>query len=345
MADPRRFVVVARASDDEMTRLVLVFIIVLAATAAAQERTARPWHAPTTPDGRPDLQGTWTNATLTPLERPARFAGRPFMTEAEAAELESQAARTFEQQAADRPGAAEVPRAGANVGSYNQAVWSDAARKVVSTRQTSLVIDPPDGRVPVKPEAERQRDAIAARGTDSYEFFNVFDRCITRGVPGGFFPAPYNNAYQIVQTPGYVIIASEMVHEARIIPTDGRPHRPAYLRTMTGDSVGRWEGDTLVVDTTNYNDKGSIATASTSGRMRGVPQSEALHVVERFRRVDAGTISYTVTVEDPNVYTAPWTVSMPLVRDDGYRIYEYACHEANYGVANILRSARAEERR
>jgi len=114
---------------------------------------------------------------------------------------------------------------------------------------------------------------------------------------------------------------------------------------MTGDSVGRWEGDTLVVDTTNYNDKGSIATASTSGRMRGVPQSEALHVVERFRRVDAGTMSYTVTVNDPNVYTAPWTVSMPLVRDDDYRIYEYACHEANYGVANILRGARLEERK
>jgi hypothetical protein len=314
-------------------------------TVFAQAPAASPWRAPTTPDGRPDLQGVWTNATLTPLERPARFAGRPFMTEAEAAELESQAARTFELQAADRAGTAEVPRAGGAVGSYNQAVWSDSDRKVVSTRQTSLVIEPPDGRVPVRPDAEQQRDAMAARGTDSYEFFNVFDRCITRGVPGGFFPAPYNNAYQIVQTPGYVIIASEMIHEARIIPTDGRPHRPAYLRTMTGDSVGRWKGDALVVDTTNYNDKGSIATASTSGRIRGVPQSEALHVVERFRRVDAGTISYTVTVDDPNVYTAPWTVSIPLVRDDDYRIYEYACHEANYGVANILRGARAEERR
>ena len=267
------------------------------------------------------------------------------MTEAEAGELESQAARTFEQQAADRAGSAEAPRAGGAVGSYNQAVWADPDRKVVSTRQTSLVIDPPDGRVPVRPEAEQQRDAMAARGTDSYEFFNVFDRCITRGVPGGFFPAGYNNGYQIVQTPGYVVIISEMIHETRIIPTDGRSHRPAHLRTITGDSVGRWEGDTLVVDTVNYNDQGSIATASTSGRMRGIPQSEALHVVERFRRVDAGTISYTVTIDDPHVYTAPWTVAMPLVRDDDYRIYEYACHEANYGVANILRGARAEEGR
>ena len=330
-----------------MTREFAALLIVIgwSAIAAAQAPASNPWRAPTTPDGRPDLQGVWTNATLTPLERPARFAGRPFMTEAEASELESQAARTFEQQAADRAGAAEAPRAGGAVGSYNQAVWADPDRKVISTRQTSLVIDPPDGRVPVRPEAEQQRDAIAARGTDSYEFFNVFDRCITRGVPGGFFPAGYNNAYQIVQTPGYVVIISEMIHEARIIPTDGRSHRPAHLRTMTGDSVGLWEGDTLVVDTTHYNDKGSIATASTSGRMRGVPQSEALHVVERFRRVAAGTISYTVTIDDPNVYTAPWTVSMPLVRDDDYRIYEYACHEANYGVANILRGARAEERR
>ena len=210
------------------------------------------------------------------------------MTDAEAADMESQAARTFEQQAADRADSAAAPRAGAAVGSYNQAVWADPDRKVVATRQTSLVVDPPDGRVPVRPEAEQQRDAMTARATDSYEFLNVWDRCITRGVPGGFFPAGYNNAYQIVQTPGYVIIVSEMIHEARIIPTDGRPHRPGGLRTMTGDSVGRWEGDTLVVDTANYNDKGSIATASTSGRMRGVPQSEALHVVERFRRVDAG---------------------------------------------------------
>jgi hypothetical protein len=329
-----------------MTRVIPVLMAVIAGvtTAAAQQRAPSPWRAPTTSDGRPDLQGVWTNATLTPLERPARFAGRPFMTEAEAAEIESQAAQTFEQQAADRAGAV-APRAGGNVGSYNQAVWSDANKKVASTRQTSLVIDPPDGRVPVKPEAEQQRDAMTARGTDSYEFFNVFDRCITRGVPGGLFPAPYNNAYQIVQTSGYVIIVSEMIHEARIIPTDGRPHRPAHVRTMTGDSVGRWEGDTLVVDTANYNDKGSIATASTSGRMRGVPQSEALHVVERFRRLDAGTISYTVTVEDPNVYTAPWTVSMPLVKDDDYRIYEFACHEANYAIGNVLRGARAEEGR
>ena len=320
----------------------LVAVVLGAPSVAAQPSLPKPWSAPTTLDGKPDLQGVWTNATLTPLERPARFAGRPLLTDAEAAELESQAERSFNQQAADRPQAV-APRAGGAVGSYNQAVWADPDRKVVATRQTSLVVDPPNGRVPVRPEAERVRDAQNARATDSYEFLNVWDRCITRGVPGGFFPAGYNNAYQILQTPGYVVILSEMIHDARIIPTDGRPHRAAHLRTMTGDSVGRWEGDTLVVETRNYNDKGTIATASTAGRIRGIPQSEALHVVERFRRVDAATISYTVTIEDPNVYTAPWTVSMPLVRDDGYRIYEYACHEANYAVGNILRGARRED--
>ena len=175
---------------------------------------------------------------------------------------------------------------------------------------------------------------------------NVWDRCITRGVPGGFFPAGYNNAYQIVQTPGYVIIVSEMIHEARIIPTDGRPHRPgapAIDDRRLGRALGR-----------RHAGRRHRRTTTTRARSRplrrraacaGVPQSEALHVIERFRRVDAGTITYTVTVEDPNVYTQPWTVSMPLVRDDGYRIYEYACHEANYAVANILRGARLEERR
>ena len=297
------------------------------------------WNVPRTPDGKPNLQGTWTNSTLTPLERPARFAGRAVLTDQEAAELEAQAVSRFNEQTADREVATAPPRQGGAVGSYNNSVWSDS-RQRVAMRQTSLVVDPPDGRVPVRPEAERVRESNNARSSDSYEFFNVFDRCITRGVPGGFFPAPYNNGYQIFQTPGYVVILSEMIHEARIVPTDGRPHRPAHLKSINGESIGRWEGDTLVVDTTNYNDKGSIATASTSGRMRGVPQSEALHVVERFTPFDANTIVYTVTIDDPNVYTRPWTVSMPLNRDNTHTIYEYACHEANYGMGNILRAAR-----
>jgi hypothetical protein len=172
---------------------------------------------------------------------------------------------------------------------------------------------------------------------------SVWDRCLTRGVPGTFFPAGYNNAYQIFQTPGYVVILSEMIHDARIIPLDGRPHRAAHLRSMTGESIGRWEGDTLVVDTANYNDKGWIATNAAAGRVKGIPQSEQLHVVERFRRVDAGTIQYSVTIDDPLMYARPWTVSIPLERNDTYRIYEYACHEGNHAIGNILRGARTED--
>ena len=326
------------------TRALQVGLLVaaLGTTALAAQTAAPKSSVPRTPDGKPDLQGVWTNATLTPLERPARFAGRPTMTEKEAADLAAQAATRLEQQGADAS-TRQAPRAGGAVGSYNQAVWADAGTQVIATLQTSLVIDPPDGRIPVRREAEQQRDARIARSTDSYEFMNVWDRCITRGVPGGFFPAGYNNAYQILQTPGYVVIVSEMIHEARIIPTDGRPHRPAHLRSITGESVGRWDGDTLVIDTTNFNDKGTIATAATAGRMRDVPQSEALHLVERLTRVAADTISYTVTIEDPNVYTRPWTVSMLFSKDEDYRIYEYACHEANYAVGNILRGARMDD--
>jgi hypothetical protein len=158
------------------------------------------------------------------------------------------------------------------------------------------------------------------------------------------FPAGYNNAYQIVQIPGYVVILYEMIHEARIIPMDGRPHLPSSIKLWNGDSRGRWEGDTLVIDTTNYNDKGWIGTSAATGRIKGIPQSEALHVVERFTRVDRNTINYEVTVEDSNVYTGPWKVSIPLVRDPDYSIFEYACQEGNYAVGNILRGGRALER-
>jgi hypothetical protein len=172
---------------------------------------------------------------------------------------------------------------------------------------------------------------------------SVWDRCITRGAPAGMFPAGYNNAYQIVQSKGYVVIHYEMIHEARIIPIDGRPHLPANVRSWNGDPRGRWEGNTLVVDTTNYNSKGWIATAAAGGRIKGVPQTESLHVVERFTRIDANTIDYEATIDDPKMFTRPWTVSVPLHRDPTYRIYEYACHEGNYAVGNILRGARAAE--
>ena len=318
-----------------MHRNIRLALVLTAATlAAATAVAAGAWSPPRTPDGQPDLQGTWTNATITPFERPANLRDKEFLTEAEAAALERQAASTREQ---DGP-----PRAG-DVGSYNQ-FWFDSGEHVVSTRRTSLVIDPPDGRVPLRPEAEAARRNNLTHEGDSYEFMSVWDRCITRGVPGGMFPAGYNNAYQIVQAPGYVVIHYEMIHEPRIIPIDGSAHLPSRVRSWNGDSRGRWEGNTLVVDTTNFNGKGWIATSAAAGRIKGIPQTESLHVVERFTPTDANTITYEATIEDPAMFTRPWTVSIPLHRDSSYRIYEYACHEGNRAVEGVLRGARAEQR-
>ena len=180
---------------------------------------------------------------------------------------------------------------------------------MVASHRTSLVIEPSDGRVPVRPEAEKRREEYAAQERDGFEFMSPWDRCITRGIPGAFFPAGYNNAYQIVQAPGYVVIHYEMIHAARVIPTDNRKHLPEQMRFWDGDSVGHWEGNTLVVDITNYNGKGWIATNAASGRIRGIPQGEGLHVVERFTRTDQNTIDYQVTIDDPKVYTTGWKVA------------------------------------
>ena len=319
-----------------LIRAVLILAISASIASAQNSKAlAKQWTAPRTADGQPDLQGVWTNATITPFERPPQLAGKAYLTEQEAAELEKQSA----QSKVDRP-----PAAG-DVGNYNQ-VWFDAGTKVVGTRQTSLVMDPPDGRVPTKPAAEARRDYDLEHIGDSYEHMSVWDRCITRGVPARMFPAGYNNAYQILQSPGYVVIMSEMIHDARVIPIDtmGRlAHAPAQVRSWDGDSRGYWDGNTLVVDTTNFNGKGWIASSAATGRIKGIPQSEALHVVERFTRVDAGTIHYEVTIDDPNVFTKPWKVSMPLTRDAQYVVYEYACQEGNQAVENILRGARVKE--
>jgi len=301
--------------------------------AAAKDASSKPWVPPKTADGQPDLQGTWTNATITPFERPDSLSGKATLSPEEAAKLEETAAENR----VDRP-----PKPG-DVGAYNQ-VWFDSGTKVVGTRQTSLVVDPPDGRVPVTKAAEAKRDFNNAHATDSWEYMSVWDQCITRGVPAGMFPAGYNNAYQILQIPGYVVILYEMIHETRVIPLDGRPHAPAGVRLWNGDSRGHWEGNTLIVDTTNYNDKGSIGTSAATQRIKGIPQSEALHVVERFMRSGPDTISYEVTIDDPPMYTRPWKVAFPLSRNDNYKIYEYACHEGNHAVENVLGGARAAEK-
>ena len=312
----------------------------LAASAQAQIQKAvktssstKAWTPGRTPDGQPDLQGVWTNATITPFERPAALAEKATITEQEVAAIEKRASENR----VDRP-----PRPG-DPGNYNQA-WFDGGTTWQSTRQSSLVVDPPNGKVPVKPSAEAQREYDLAHVGDSFVHQTTWDRCITRGIPAGMFPAGYNNAYQIVQTPGYVMILSEMIHEARIIPLDGRPHLPQSIRQWNGDSIGHWEGDTLVVDTTNFNGKGMVATSAATGRIRGIHESEALHVVEKFKRRDDKAISYEVTVDDPKMYSAPWKVSLELIKDADYLIYEYACHEGNYAMEDILRAGRAKER-
>lgn len=290
-----------------MTRLLLTLLAVLlpGMPALAQDRTA--WSPPRTPDGQPDIQGTWVTFDSTPFEA---------------------------------PGAPQRPAA--DPGVNPPAHWADHDSPT-SERRRSMVVDPPDGRVPIRPWAEEKRDHDLARVNDHWVHETPWVRCITRGFPAGMFPAGYNNAHQIIQIPGYVVIASEMIHETRIIPLDGRPRLGEGIRLWNGDSRGRWEGATLVVETTNFNDKGSIATSAATGRMRGVPQTSSMRVVERFTPVDADTIAYQVTIEDPKVYTQPWTVALPLNRDPKYRVFEYSCHEHNISIVNELRAGRAAD--
>jgi hypothetical protein len=301
--------------------LLLAFLVPPALSAQAAR----------TPDGRPDLQGTWNFSSLTPLERPAQFAGKAVLTEEEAALFERQ---TLERNNADRrreTADADVAQA------YNDA-WYDRGTKTVGTRRSSLIVDPPDGRIPALTSEGQARAAARAearrqRGSaDGPEDRSLAERCLMFNAGPPLLPGPYNNNFQIVQTRDYVAIANEMIHDVRVVPVDGRPHLPAAVRRWQGDPRGHWEGDTLVVDTTNFSDRTNFRGAD-----------ENLHLVERFRRVDAHTLDYTFTVDDPQVFSRPWTVALPMTLSDG-RIYEYACHEANYAMGGILRGARAEGR-
>ena len=305
---------------------------VLGPAALAQEGD---WVLPRTAWGDPDLQGVWTNETITPFERPVGQEDKAALSEDEAAAIEARVAQ--------RRVAGDGTSPPGSVGSYNQ-VWMDSGTRFLSTRQSSLVVDPPDGRVPTRPSAEARRDDYFARQGDSYEYMSVWDRCISRGVPGSIFPAGYNNAYRILQTPDYVAILYEMIHDARIIPLRGGGHVDKGIRLWMGDSRGRWEGDTLVVEVRNFTEKGWIASNSAARRIKGIPQTEDLLVVERFRRVSADVIEYEVTIEDPEIYTRPWKVAMPLTLDPTYDLYEYACHEGNRAVELGLSGARAVER-
>jgi hypothetical protein len=320
--------------------LIVLFCVISGPIPAAGQKPssssvpAKTWTLSKTPGGDPDLQGTWTSTTTTPLERPPQFGNRLFLTDQEYAESERQLKRQLDADSQD------TVSPDATVGTGPPDHWTERASR--ASRQTSLVVDPEDGRVPVRASAEAIRDYNAAHSTDDFEYMSPWDRCITRGMPGGMFPGGYGNVYEIVQAPGYVAIVSEMIHETRIIPLDGQP--PPNIRQWNGQSRGRWEGNTLVIDTTNYNSKGWIATNVASGRIKGIPQSESLHVIERLTRMDADTIQYEVTIEDPAIYTRPWRVAFPLYKDPNAQVFEYACHEGNYAMTNMLSGARAQEK-
>jgi hypothetical protein len=289
--------------------------------------STRAWTAPRTPWGHPDLQGYWTNTTTTPLQRPVELKDKAVLSGAELAERDKLVADRANQDAKPRPG---------NPGTYND-FWYE--RGALNPR-TSLVIDPPEGRVPPLTDAAQRRAAEArppGRGpSDSPEDRSAFERCITRGLPGAMLPGFYNHNYQIVQTRDHVVINVEMIHDARIIPLATRGAPPAAIRNWLGSSRGRWEGETLVVETTNFNDK--VREQSLIAFSSG----ENLRLVERFRRTGPASIDYEFTVDDPAFYTRGWTASVPMIRIDG-PIFEYACHEGNYGMGGILRGARAEE--
>ncbi|MEO2197486.1 MAG: hypothetical protein ABGY72_15540 [bacterium] len=316
-----------------------IFLLALAgATAgvlpaeAQVDRVADPnWTTPRTPDGQPDLQGIWGNKTITPIERPGS-QGQAFLTDEEMAALNQQRAVNS---AAQDAAPAQRTVAGRNVGGYGS-YWLDSGDTWLSTGQTSFVIDPPDGRAPIKQWALDTKAYNLANEGDHYQHLSVWDRCISRGVPGSMLPAGYNNAYRIAQTPDHIVIYHEMIHDVRIIPLSDAPFADGRIRQWMGDSRAHWDGETLVVETRNFHDRGWIASSFAGGRIKGIPTSKALHVMERFERVSESTIMWTVTIEDPNVYTAPWTIQMPLTAEPGYLMFEYACHEGNNAVPGTL---------
>ena len=305
--------------------LLAVLVVLAAGPVAGQDAPRTPW-------GAPDLQGIWDFKTATPLERPEDRGEQAFLTEEEAANIE--------QEAVDRnirlwEAAPRRTEAGGNVGGYNN-FWLDFGTNVIEDRRTSLIVDPPNGRIPALSDegqrrADERRAYREAHPADSYTDRSAFDRCIlgfNTGPP--MTPGFYNQHMQLFQTPDHVVVLNEMVHDSRIIPLDGRP-RPD-IESWTGESRGRWEGDSLVVETTHFSDKHGYR-GSTRDR----------HLIERFTRVDADTLLYEFTISDPATWSAPWTAQVPM-QWTALPIFEYACHEGNYSMPNILGGARQEER-
>jgi len=309
-----------------LTTFAIVAVVISLASAGISGQQS----APTTAWGDPDLQGVWNNNTVVPLQRPDAVSDRETLTEEEVAQRQQ---ANSEQFFGEREG---------DTGFYNE-FWFEYGQ---DTNRTSLVVEPTTGKLPaMTPEAQEALGALmqlrrrSTTAPDDYADMSVYDRCITRGLPGAMMPGFYNHNYHIMQTPDHVVLVVEMIHDARIIPIDGRPHASDGVRQWLGDSRGHWEGNTLVVETTNFNNKVTemglyVATVFGTG--------ENLRLIERFTRVDENTIDYRFTVEDPTTFTESWTAAIPLNRFDG-TLFEYACHEGNYAMPNMLAGARAND--
>jgi hypothetical protein len=313
-----------------MKHLLSCLPVILACSACAQENDA--WTAPLTPWGEPDLAGTWPidHMNQTPVQRPASFGTRRFLTDEEYAQREAQlaamASRYDEEDASDRMGMGH---------------WVESGDP---NRLTSLIFDPPNGRVPPMTDYGQAVSATMTSTWDDKPFytladFNPLERCITRGMPASMFPFMYNSGIQIVQSPGYVVINLELIHEARIIPTDGRAALAPEIKQWMGESRGRWEGNTLIVETTNFNAGSPMLIVGPGGGK--VPTSEQLRIVERLTRVSDNEIDYEIHVEDPQVLTGTWTAGYPWRLNPDYEFFEYACHEDNVQLRYLLEHAQS----
>lgn len=322
-----------------MTVLALASVPVAAQSAKAASTPTKSYAPAKTPWGDPDLQGQWPAFANIPMQRPVSFGTRAFLSDEEFAQRAKQAQRQSEADSEEF-----APAAGSNVTvTINPpGYWQEHGKP---DHQASLVVDPPDGRIPpLTPDG--QKFVRSLRGglgpgshfpdkVDSWEDFDFYSRCITRGLVSSMLPTLYNFGNQILQAPGYVVIRNEMIHETRVIPLDGRPHVGSGVRTYLGDSRGHWEGNTLVVDTTNFNDK----TGAGGGYF-----SDVARLTERFTRTGPEDLSYDLTVNDPKTWTKPWTIHMPYHLDSSYVVYEYACHEGNYMMLDALSGARDLEK-
>ncbi len=319
------------------------------ATPSAENSSSHAnWTAPRTPWGDPDLQGLWPSIDMqgTPLERPAQFGDRATLTDEEFAQREQQSERQAE---ADSETVVNTQRPPRGTGTGPPSHWGERGKP---SRRTSLIVQPANGRMPsMTPDGAARSaraystyfldfpDAVAAHPFDDFTDLGPYDRCITRGLLASMLPTAYNMGNQIIQIPGFVVIRNEMIHETRVIPLDGRPHLGPGIRQYLGDSRGHWEGETLVIETTNFNGKVGLTRNGNTA-----PTSPDMRIVERLTRTAPDTITYEATIDDPKTWTAPWTLSLPLRLHPEYQFFEYACHEGNYAMKHILSGARTDDK-